>query len=202
MISDFLFTASEHVDIHNMKTREKVKSLIVKDGQKLGVIMCITHIVKNGKDSLLTVSETGNGILWNFENSEIIDRVEFKPEPLSVTFEESKSRGLVVGASNIIQIYEVQTLSDKGTKILYEIDVPIKGTLSHVQSREDARLFVVGGTDGFLRCFSWKTLKLVAVLEMPSPVTHVCFLKHRYWTCTKPLAGSNADGSIYFWNIG
>ncbi|XP_044763462.1 guanine nucleotide-binding protein subunit beta-like protein 1 [Coccinella septempunctata] len=201
MIEHRLFTAAETVDIYDMETMTKEKNLTPHTEKKLGMIMSLTEIVlEDSRSYIMVLYETGDAIFWDFSNSKTVDQVLFKPQPLSSTFNKKNGRGLVVGASNTIQVFKVST---SGSKIIYEIEVPTKGSLTVVESRPDGRLFVVGGSDGRLRCFSWKTLKLLVVLtEHNHPITSIRFPPKRISTCCeKPLVVSSADGVISFWDI-
>lgn len=72
-----------------------------------------------------------------------------------------------------------------------------------VKLRQDRKIFACGGWDGYLRLFSWKSLRLLAVLtEHQAGVTDVAFCNEvvKAWN-SKIMAVCGADGVISLWNL-
>ncbi|XP_045469513.1 guanine nucleotide-binding protein subunit beta-like protein 1 [Harmonia axyridis] len=204
MVDHLLFTAGEKgVEKYNINTMKKENSFILDTEKNFGMLMCLTEVVKDSGIHILALYETGNAVLWNTATSSVVDELLFQVQPLSVTFNKIRGRGIVVGASNTIQVFEVVYLGMGGTRIIYEIQIPRSPNLTVAKSRTDGLVFVIGGSDGKLRYFSWKTFNLLAVLtEHTVSISDIQFIPQKIPHChDRAMAASSIDGAISFWEI-
>ncbi|RZB38599.1 WD40 domain containing protein [Asbolus verrucosus] len=187
------------IDVIDIKTMTKI-SRLVPHKQKLGNVMCLQKVELGGKIYILGGYETGDVILWEYDTSQPCGHLKLREYITSLTFDPVTGRGICGNASNTLQIFTI----DRNFNITLKCEISITNDgCNIVKLRSDRKIFVSGGWDGSLRLFSWKSLRLLVVLnEHRGSVTDVQFSPHnvRYWEANI-MAASGSDGMISLWNL-
>lgn len=206
VIKDTLVVPQENGTLDVLDVRTDLKTFkmqkhLVPEKECLGIMMGIEKILLNGKFSILAGYETGDVILWNFDTGEVISSAKLQDQITSLSFDSFTCRGICAGASNILQIFNIDKQS---------LEIKLKGEISLINEgcnvvkfRHDGKLFVSGGWDGRIRLYSSKTFRALAVLtEHKNAITDVQFSPHiiKYWN-SRIMAVSGADGTISLWNL-
>lgn len=201
LLNDSLIVPQEDstLDIIDIKTMSKITALIPHK-PKLGNVMCIQKVELAGKVYILGGYETGDIILWDYTTAEPCGHLKLRECITSLTFDPVTGRGICGNASNTLQIFTI----DRNFNITLKCEISItnKGC-NIVKLRDDRKIFVSGNWDGSLRLFSWKSLRLLAVLnEHRGGVSDVQFSPKmvRLWEANI-MAASGADGVISLWNL-
>lgn len=187
------------IDVIDMKTMSRISSL-VPHKQKVGNAMCLQKVELGGKIYILAGYETGDIILWNYDTSRPCGHLKLREYITSLTFDPISGRGICGNASNTLQIFTIDPSFNITLKC--EISITNEGC-NIVKLRPDRKIFVSGGWDGSLRLFSWKSLRLLAVLnEHRGSVTDVQFSPQnvQFWNANI-MAASGSDGVISLWNL-
>lgn len=206
VIKDTLVVHQENgtLDILDIRTALKTFKLqkhLVPEKEYVGNMMALEKIFFNGKYYLMAGYETGDVFLWSFDTGEIKCSAKFQDQITSISFDPYTCRGVCGGASNILQIFNIDKSSFQIT-LKCEITLPNEGC-NVVKYRHDGKLFASGGWDGRLRLYSCKTLRVLAVLtQHKNAITDVQFSPHilKYWN-SNIMAVSGADGTISLWNL-
>lgn len=166
----------------------------------LGNVMCLQKVEIANCIYVLAGFEAGDVVLWDFETSKQCSHIKLREYITSLTFDAVTGRGICGNASNILQIFTI----DKNFNITLKCELSMTNNgCNVVKLRPDRKIFVSGGWDGRLRLFSWKSLRLLAVLtEHQEGVTDVQFSPKtvKYWN-SNIMAASGADGVISLWNL-
>lgn len=184
------------VDIPNMELVKK----FVSNKPKLGNVMCLQKVELGDSVYVLAGFEAGDIILWDFVSGKACSHIMLRECITSLTFDPVTCRGICGNASNILQIFTI----DSNFNITLKCEIPMTNEgCNIVKLRPDRKIFVSGGWDGRLRLFSWKSLRLLVVLtEHRDSITDVQFSPApvHVWN-SNIMAASGADGVISLWNL-
>ncbi|XP_044260612.1 guanine nucleotide-binding protein subunit beta-like protein 1 [Tribolium madens] len=201
LLNDNLIVPQEDstLDIIHISTMSKLARL-VPHKPKLGNVMCLQKVELGGKIYILGGYETGDIILWDYTTAQPCGHLKLRECITSLTFDPVTGRGICGNASNTLQIFTI----DKNFNITLKCEISITNEgCNIVKLRDDRKIFVAGNWDGSLRMFSWKSLRLLVVLnEHKGAVTDVQFSVKpvRFWDANI-MAASGADGVISLWNL-
>lgn len=202
VIKDTLVVHQENgtLDILDIRTF-KMKKHLVPEKECIGNIMALEKTIVKGNIYLIGGYEAGDVVLWSFDTGELISCAKFQEQITSISFDSFTCRGVCGGASNILQIFNINEKS-------FEIKMKCEITLTNegcnvVKFRHDGKLLVSGGWDGRVRLYSCKTLRALAVLtQHKNSITDVQFSPNiiKYWN-SRIMAVSGSDGTISLWNL-
>ncbi|KAL3271495.1 hypothetical protein HHI36_021977 [Cryptolaemus montrouzieri] len=185
------------IDVANM---EKTRTLN-PEIENVGSIMCLTQIEINSRKFILGAYETGHMVLWDFDAAQAVSSIKLIEHTTSISYDALTSKGIVGNSSCVLQVFHI----DRNTlemSIKYETSILNDG-INVVKLREDGKIFAAGCWDNRIRYFSWKTLRVLAVLtEHKKPVNDIKFSPFpvSQWNSTIMAAGGQ-DGVISLWNI-
>lgn len=184
------------VDFNTMECVRKFKT----SKTNLGNVMCLQKVEINNSVYVLAGFEAGDIILWEFLSGKACSHIKLHECITSLTFDPVTRRGICGNASNILQVFTV----DKNFTITLKCEISIKNKgCNIVKLRPDRKIFVSGGWDSRLRLFSWKSLRLLVVLEEHrDSITDAQFSEKivPMWN-SNIMAASGADGMISLWNL-
>lgn len=187
------------VDLLDIKSLNKIQSF-KSNLDKLGHVMCLQVVEIRAKHYILAGFESGDIILWDFYSTKMCSHIKLRECITSITFDKTTCRGIAGNASNLIQIFTIN--KDFTISLKCEISIPNEGC-NVVKLRPDRKIFVVGGWDGRLRLFSWKSLRpLVVLTEHRKNLTDVAFSPGivKQWD-SNIMAASGSDGKVSLWNL-
>ncbi|XP_017768233.1 PREDICTED: guanine nucleotide-binding protein subunit beta-like protein 1 [Nicrophorus vespilloides] len=198
--NQLLVPMKDAVGILDVTTMELIRSLKVNK-ECLGQLMAVHRTTLNdGGVYVLGGFESGDVLLWNSEEGSVVGGIKLRECITSLTYDKAMGRGVCVGASKMLQIFTI----DKSLKMCLKTEIEITNEgCNVVRLREDKKIFVTGGWDGRLRVFSWKSLRLLAVLdEHKLGVSDVQFsaFPAKGWN-KKIIAASSGDGTISLWSL-
>lgn len=183
------------IDI-NMK---KISTLDPID-DRLGNCMCLEKATINGVTHVLAGYETGDIILYDLKTNKSCSKIKLRECVTSISYDPLTNRGIVGNSSNMLQLFTIDKTLNMVLKC--EINITNEGC-SIVKIRQDRKIFVSGCWDGKLRLFSWKSLRLLVLLnEHRKSISDVQFSPNivNYWK-SNIMAVSSGDGSVSLWNL-
>lgn len=201
--------ANSTIDIVDINTMTKVRRLVPPppktntDGGQLGEVMCVQTVeLAADKTYILGGYESGDIVLWDYATARACSHIRLRECITSLTFDQVSGRGICGNSSNRLQIF---TIDRAVTAITLKCEISITNEgCNIVRLRPDRKVFASGGWDGRLRVFSWKSLRLLAVLNehQGGKVTDVQFSPSavRFWDANI-MAASGSDGTISLWNL-
>ncbi|CAH1165763.1 unnamed protein product [Phyllotreta striolata] len=187
------------VDVVDVKTFETIRSL-APDRENLGKIMALEEVTIGSSCCIMAGYETGDVVLWDMNTFRPCGHLKLQDQLTSITYDPVSRRAVAGGASKNLQLFTVDSSYEMAVKL--EISITNEGC-NVVKLRPDQKILVAGCWDGKVRLFSWKTLRLLAVLaEHKESITDVKFSPHpvNYWK-SNIMASSSSDGLIALWNI-
>lgn len=167
---------------------------------KLGNCMCLEKAVINGTLYILAGYETGDVILYDLRTNKVCSKLKLKECIISISYDSLTTRGICGNSSNMVQLFTIDKSLNMSLKC--EISITNQGC-NVVKIRPDKKIFISGCWDGKLRLFSWKSLRLLVVLnEHRKTITDVQFSPHtvNYWK-SNIMAASSGDGYVSLWNL-
>ncbi|CAG9820504.1 unnamed protein product [Phaedon cochleariae] len=162
--------------------------------------MALEKVMIDDKVYIMAGYETGDIILWDLNTFKPCGHLKLHEQITSLTFDPCTRRGVCGNSSNSLQMFTID--KDFNMSLKLELSLTNEGC-NIVKLRPDKKILVSGGWDGRLRMFSWKTLRILAVLaEHKGPITDVQFSPHvvKYWN-SNIMAASGADGIISLWSL-
>nr|XP_022920451.1 guanine nucleotide-binding protein subunit beta-like protein 1 [Onthophagus taurus] len=166
----------------------------------LGNVMCMECFKIKENDYLLTGYESGYLILFDITFRKQCSKLKLNECVTSISYDEITRRGVIGNASNILHLIAI----DQSLNLIVKAEISmINDGCGIVKIRPDKKILVAGGWDGRLRLFSWKTLRVLVVLnEHKKAVTDVQFSPNvvDFWG-SKVMAASSGDGTITLWNL-
>ncbi|XP_025831019.1 guanine nucleotide-binding protein subunit beta-like protein 1 [Agrilus planipennis] len=186
----------EALSITNM---EKVQTFL-PENNNLGNAMCLQKVELDKTIYILAGYETGDVLLWNFSSGTLCGHIKLRECITSLTFDPITCRGICGNSTNVLQVFTI----NKSFQITLKCEITVSNEgCNVVKIRPDRKIFVAGSWNGFLRVFSWKSLRPLAVLtEHKKPVTDVQFspLPVKQWG-GNIMAASGGDGIISLWYL-
>ncbi|KAF5286573.1 hypothetical protein FQA39_LY16256 [Lamprigera yunnana] len=183
----------------NCKTLEKAITFTPSQ-EKLGQVMCLEKVEMHNNLYVLAGYETGDVVLWDFSTSNQCGNVRLKEYITSVTYDSITGRGVCGNSSNILQFFTID--KEHNIKLKCEISLTNDGC-NVLKLRPDRKILACGGWDGRLRLFSWKSLRILVVLNQHhKSVTDVQFSPNivAEWD-SNIMAVASGDGSISLWSL-
>ncbi|KAK9751323.1 hypothetical protein QE152_g5138 [Popillia japonica] len=144
--------------------------------------------------------ETGDIILYDLKTNKSCSKIKLRECVTSISYDPLTNRGIVGNSSNMLQLFTIDKTLNMVLKC--EINITNEGC-SIVKIRQDRKIFVSGCWDGKLRLFSWKSLRLLVLLnEHRKSISDVQFSPNivNYWK-SNIMAVSSGDGSVSLWNF-
>lgn len=189
--------------VANCKLLHSLKMSTFKE-QKLGEIMIIKAIKLDKCLHVLVVYENGMLLLWDVRNWEVISDAKFSCDEFPIALDFNDDRGIGICGSNSNTLY-IFTVAEQNRQIMKSGIIELKNPgCNSVKIRQDGKLFAVGCWDGKIRIYSFKTYKLLAVLEHhEGSVLYILFshIPVSSWNCDYLLAAGAVDKRVSFWNI-
>ncbi|GIX82583.1 guanine nucleotide-binding protein subunit beta-like protein 1 [Caerostris darwini] len=156
-----LFNNNTHtLKIYDYEKENVLKTLKIKN---VGMCMCIKSIELKATNFLLAGYESGEVGLWDCESEQEISQLKLHEEPIMCLDYDSqhKNRGVTGSVDKSLRIW---TISEDSA--LTEVKtVMTNSEITAVKIREDGKILITGSTDSNIRIFSWKNLKLLALLN-------------------------------------
>lgn len=182
---------------------------IVRATSKRGMIMTIRFVVVLGQnfvfllvayeDGCLTSYRTTNGSevsCLQLSSPSTMD--EGTPAITCLDFHNATMRGISGSPGDRLNVFEVSDLGELGLKTSVAITNP---GVACVRVRPDGKYCVAGGWDHRIRVFSWKTLKLLAVIELHSDTVQCLTFVRRPSESEVLLVAGSRDGRMSLWNL-
>lgn len=189
------------VDVYKFNG-EKVNTLRPESGQKLGDPMCLKFVeFLLDRPCLLVGYESGWLYLWDLNTSQCISQLETKQCPMTIDYHMEQQRGIIGNTSDVIQIFSI---GRKDLSLAHKLDINIKNPgINKVMTRLDGKVFASAGWDGYVRIFSWFSLRpLVVLTEHKQAVQDVVYSSQKVslWNANIMAAGG-LDGGITLWDL-
>lgn len=169
----------------------------------LGTVMCLLPVEIKDKAYLLAAYEAGVLVLWDLDSAKPVSHLQVSPDEclMSMDYDAYNNRGVCGGASDKIFVFSL----DRPTmelRLTSEICIKNAG-VSRLKIRKDLKIMVSAGRDGRMRVFSWKSLRVLAVLtEHRGELLDVIFSDEKVtmWN-TVIMAAAGTDGKISLWSL-
>ncbi|XP_025205701.1 guanine nucleotide-binding protein subunit beta-like protein 1 [Melanaphis sacchari] len=164
----------------------------------------------NSLGDLMTVKCIGDYIFCGYEanivvvwqEDHIINQCSF-PELeclMALDVDHNMTKGICAGSSNVINTF---CITDGNLSINKNIKITNPG-VNVLQLRPDDKIVAAACWDLTVRLFSWKTMKLLAVLDSHSSgVLNIAYseLSVTFWKAKYLLAIANKDNKITLWDV-
>ncbi|KAF8774792.1 Guanine nucleotide-binding protein subunit like protein [Argiope bruennichi] len=194
-----LFNDETHtVGIYNYENETKERTLKIKD---VGMCMCMKAIHLKEKAFLLIGYESGQIGLWDCESDNEVSQLKLHNEPIMCLDYDTqhKKKGISGSVEKVIKTWTIQ--EDFTLIKVQEVMLNNDGIIA-VKIREDGKILITGGSDSNIRIFSWKSLKLLAILDFHE------FSIYCLSCCSFPVgkqtsifASGSKDKRIALWSI-
>lgn len=168
---------------------------------KLGEVLHVRMVRINDKPYLAVIYENGMLIVWDLRATVMMCDDITSETPMSFDFDSDRLQGICGTAEKTLIAFKLDETWRITKRKTIEITNPGVGC---VRIRSDRKIVAVGCWDGKIRILSWKTCKLLAVLECHTEsVLDVCFGSSttNTWGCKHLLAAVASDKRISLWNI-
>ncbi|CAL1279904.1 unnamed protein product [Larinioides sclopetarius] len=195
-----LFNDDTHtLGIYNYKNETEDRTLKIKE--EVGMCMCMKAIYLKENTFLLTGYESGHIGLWDCESDDEISQLKLHDEPvMCLDYDtEHKNRGV---SGSVEKVLETWTIKEDFTLTKVQAVTISNAGINAVKIREDGKILMTGGSDSNIRIFSWKSLKLLALLDFHEMSIHClscsCFPVGKQ---TSVFASGSKDKCIALWSI-
>ncbi|XP_023011625.1 guanine nucleotide-binding protein subunit beta-like protein 1 [Leptinotarsa decemlineata] len=188
------------IEILQVYNLQKVKEL-KPNKEGLGHIMILDQVLLDNKVIIIAGYETGHLVIWNMETSECYGFLKVQEHLLSLTFDPETRRGICGNTSETLQVFSIN--NDYKMELKAEVSMTNDGCNVLKLRRPESKIMLAGCSDGKIRVYSWRTLRVLAALSGHNgPVTDIqCSpCKVNFWKA-KIFAASGADGVISLWNV-
>ncbi|KAK6620694.1 hypothetical protein RUM43_010989 [Polyplax serrata] len=159
----------------SVNTRDTLNRTRLINGDNLGDIMAFKIIVLNNENHMLVAYEGQKLILWFLNKSSEISSLQMTECPMALDFDVKRNKGIYGNPTDQIVVFSL------GKNLELKVDKTVSLVnpgVASVQIRPDSKLVAVGCWDGKLRLYSWKTLTLLAALDVhSSTVQDVSFFR-------------------------
>lgn len=160
---------------------------------------------------LMVIKSIGDYVFCGYEANTIIAWKDYRPISqynfseleclMTLDVDRAMVKGICAGSSNVIYTF---CISEEGQ---LNLDKNVKITnpgVSVVLLRPDDKIVAAACWDFTVRLFSWKSMKLLAVLDCHSTgVLHIMYSQSSvtYWKAKYMLAVANKDNKITLWDV-
>lgn len=139
-------------------------------------------------------------VLWKEDN--IVNQYSFPEVECLMTLDVDRNmcKGVCAGSSDVINIF---CISEGKLNLCKSVQITNPG-VNVLQLRPDDKIVAAACWDFTVRLFSWKSMKLLAVLDSHSSgVLSIGYseLSVTFWKTTYMLAVANKDNKITLWDI-
>lgn len=185
------------MNCYSIETYDKITVFDPQQNTTLGDLMAIKSI----GDYVFCGYEANIIVVWKEHN--IISQYNFPELECLMTLDVDLSmvKGVCAGSSNMINTFcisnEGQLSFDKSVKIT-------NPGVNVLLLRPDNKIIAAGCWDLTVRLFSWKSMKLLAVLDSHSTgVLNIMYseLSLTFWKTKYMLAVANKDNKITLWDL-
>lgn len=183
------------INYYSVVTLDKIK-IVDPLIDKLGNLMAI----KSVGDYVFCGYEANMIIVWYADR--IIDQYSCPELECLMTLDVDRNitKGVCAGSSDIINIFSITN-----NKMIFKQNVKITNPgINVLQLRPDDKIVAAACWDLTVRLFSWKTMKLLVILETYSTgVVNIMFseLSVKFWKTKYMLAVANKDNKITLWDV-
>ncbi|XP_043279013.1 guanine nucleotide-binding protein subunit beta-like protein 1 [Venturia canescens] len=179
----------------------ELDSSLFEDQPKLGQVMAIKPINCFERNYVLASYESGHTGLWDLRERRVVGWLKINECPMAINFDDYWMRGVIGSPSDKLEIFEMSKV--QALALSRQITIKNPGT-SVIGSRSDSKVFAVGGWDGRLRIFSWKSLRPLVVLDQHKGSIHDIAYYHgkiEAYNSKGLMAAAGKDGTISLWDI-
>lgn len=181
---------------YSIDTYEKITVFNPHQDDSLGDLM----VAKSIDDYVFCGYEANIVVVWREDR--IINQCIFLELEclMALDVDHNMTKGICAGSSNVISTFYI-------TKGNLSLDRNIKITnpgVNVLQLRPDDKIVAAACWDLTVRLFSWKTMKLLAVLDSHSTgVLNIAYseLSVTFWKARYMLAVANKDNKITLWDV-
>uniref|UniRef100_A0A6P7F9J6 Guanine nucleotide-binding protein subunit beta-like protein 1 isoform X1 n=2 Tax=Diabrotica virgifera virgifera TaxID=50390 RepID=A0A6P7F9J6_DIAVI len=201
LINEALIVPQENscVDVLQVTDLTKIKQLN-PGRENLGQVMALQKVTIGNSCCVMAAYETGDVVLWDLNTFQPCGHIKLQEHLTSLTFDPYTKRAVCGAASNMLQVFTIDSSYQMALKA--EVSITNEGC-NIVKLRPDGKVLVSGGWDGRLRVFSWRTLRILAVLaEHKNTIMDIQYSPHpvNYWK-SNIMAACGGDGVISLWNL-
>lgn len=197
--TNMLLCKGENSTMHcySTETRKRTADFNPLQNNSLGELM----VIKSTVDYVFCGYEANTIVVWK-ENLNIVSQYNF-PELeclMALDVDHNVTKGICAGSSDIINTFCI-------TEGVLSLNKSIKITnpgVSVLQLRPDDKIVAAACWDYTVRLFSWKTMKLLVVLDSHSTgVLNITYSEFSvtFWKTKYMLAIANKDNKITLWDI-
>lgn len=194
-------TGKNSIAVCNPEGLEIMQTLKPPDDENLGILTMLKMNYISGVDYVLAGYESGDIMTFDTRNGKVVQQRKFDDCALAADYEPSLNQGYFGGQSNMVSVfgYKKDTME---MDIKKELPITNPG-VNVIRIRPDQKVFAVGGSDGRIRVYSWRSLRPLTVLtEHKQTVTDIAYSEGRVLMWKAPImAAASADGSVSLWNI-
>lgn len=181
---------------YSTDTYDKINVFNPHQDNSLGDLM----VVKSIGDYVFCGYEANIVVVWREDY--IVNQCSF-PELeclMALDVDHSVTKGICAGSSNVINTFYI---TDGNLSLDRNIKITNPG-VNVLQLRPDDKIVAAACWDLTVRLFSWKTMKLLAVLDSHSTgVMNIVYseLPVAFWKARYMLAVANKDNKITLWDV-
>lgn len=190
-----------HIDDPNAFSRTLIPT---KNSQlpKLGMITCLKAFKFAGKYYVLAGYESNHLVTWDVDLGETVDVQTMQGDVMALDYDPYTNRGVIGGSSEHLTVF---TYEPKTMKLQPSGDISVKNPgINCIRIRHDLKVLSVGGWDGRIRVFSWKSLRPLAVLteHKTGAITDISCSTDKVTIWKSPImAVGGMDGVISLWDL-
>lgn len=181
------------VELYELKSKQCSGQLQSDQSQKKHG-MCMTIKAVGEKSWLLIGYENGSVALWDIKTCNVIDQINLHTESLMCLDYSSK---LNLGISGSADDKLISWAIDDDCRIVYKNEIITKNPgFNQISIRKDQKIIAVAGWDSYVRIFSAKKLKPLAVLSY-----HKESVQCLTFSTDNKLSCGSKDHHISLWEI-
>lgn len=184
------------MNCYSIETYDKVNVFDPRQENSLGDLM----VIKSIEDYVFCGYESNTIVVWKEDH--IVSQYNF-PELdclMALDVDHNLSKGVCAGSSDMISLF---CITDGQLSINKTIQITNPG-VSVLQLRPDDKIVAAACWDFTVKLFSWKSMKLLAVLDSHSTGVHDIMyseLSVTFWKTKYLLAVANKDNKVTLWDI-
>lgn len=195
-----LFNDETHeLKIHNYENKNVCGKLKMENC--VGMCMCIKAIEIKKKPFILAGYESGHIGLWDCESQIEISQPKLHEEPIMCLDYDSehKNRGI---SGSVDKCLEIWTITENLEICKVQTIAVSNPGISAVKIRKDGKIVITAGNDCNIRVFSWKSMKLLAVLNFHVQKIHcLSFCPNSVAKQNSVFASGSEDKCIALWSL-
>ena len=195
----FVAFSKEHSDVGVRSfslNQSNGKTLILAPEESKGMTMHLKLFFSKRDNVTLLLASYEDGTLgvWNVDKKTLLSSIKLFDDPVMALCLDTQSMKVLAGSAGK-ELKTIEICDGFGLDLLDTISTQFSGC-SAAQIRSDSKLVFVGGWDGKGRVYSWKRMKLLAVLKYHTETINcICFDENK-----NVIIGCK-DGKISLWNI-